>query len=110
MQNLFRLAVIVGVILASSLPAVAKGKHKYKHPDAYRYVHAQSQYNAHKGITAPVRHARLGDQVLIPQRGWTYCAYSCVYTLQKEYLDFWEGQQDGLSTGLLNDLLDRLRD
>ena len=70
-------------------------KHSYKHPDAYRYVRAESQYNINKYIIAPVRHARLGDQVLVPKQGWTYCEVTCEYTLQKEYLDFWEDQNDG---------------
>ncbi len=109
MRNIFGILFILSLAITASFSAQAKGHKKYKkHPDAYRYVHAKSQYDATKSVVAPVRHARLGDQVLVPEKGWTYCEYNCRYTLQKEHLDFWEGLHDGVSPGILNRILKRL--
>ena len=108
MKNIISIMLMLGISIAGPLAAQAKGHKTFKkHPDAYRYVYAESQFNPTKSITAPVRHARLGDQVLVPELGWTYCEYSCKYTLQKKHLDFWEGIEDDLSSGMLHDLVKR---
>lgn len=68
---------------------------------AYRYVYAESWYGFKK-VVAPVRQARLGEQVRLPGGTWVYCEFSCEYTLRKQSLDFWESQGNGsfVSPGL----------
>ncbi len=106
MRILSVLIAVMAIVAVGSTSTFAKGHTGYKkHPDAYRYVYAESQYDPNKSIVAPVRHSRLGDQVLVPERGWTDCEFTCKYTLQKEYLDFWEALEDSVQPGYLFDLL-----
>jgi hypothetical protein len=59
--------------------------------EVYRFVYAESWYGSQK-VTAPVRHAGNGDQVLLPGGPWVDCEFSCEYTLRKQRLDLWEKQ------------------
>lgn len=70
----------------------------YGEPGVYRYVRAESSYGS-KVIIAPVRRARLGDQVRFPGGTWQYCEISCEYTLRKYDLDFWQSLDGSLPTG-----------
>ncbi len=70
--------------------------------EGYRFVYAES-WQGFKRVVAPVRKARLGEEVRLPGGSWVYCEFSCEYTLRKQSLDFWEGvvkQDDSVSPGL----------
>lgn len=57
-------------------------------------------------LTAPTRRTATGYEVRLPGGTWMPCQISCVYTLQKERLDFWEDQTNkGLGTGSLGRVL-----
>lgn len=103
MQNLVRMMVlsIISILSLTTLitSAYAGGKYddEYKvirKKDAYRYIKAVSQYDLSKAVIVPVRHAKHGDQVYVPKHGWAYCEFTCELTVQQQYLDFWEDQQE----------------
>ena len=88
-----------------------KGAHRAPYRNCcgeYRFVYAESWYGF-KRVVAPVRHAELGDQVRLPGGTWTYCEFSCEYTLRKQSLDFWEGvtgQGQNVSPGIFRKTID----
>ncbi len=102
MKTVAKIIFIFAVMISTNITAQAKPNHKYKHPDAYRYVKAVSQFDLNSYVIVPVRHGKFGDQVLVPKHGWADCEYTCEFTVQKNYLDFWENQtDDDLSPGHL---------
>lgn len=66
-------------------------KSPYRKHDGYRFVLVESHHSS-RSVVAPVRHARLGDQVKLPGGAWVYCEITCEYTVRRMSLDFWEGQ------------------
>lgn len=109
MRILSFISAFIIMLVMTTLSSYAYDKHYkvIKHPDAYRYITAISQFDVEKGVVVPVRRARHGDQVFVPKHGWAYCEFTCEFTVQKEYLDFWanQEQQDSLTPGHAFDFL-----
>lgn len=80
--------VLAAVVTASGAAIAMAGTKKTK-----TSVTVKSDYG-NGTLTAPIRKAQFGYQVLLPGGHWYYCEISCKYTLRRESLDFWESQSD----------------
>lgn len=77
--------------------------------DAKRYkkrqhdrIRIESFFSPNKFIIASIRPARDGGtEVQLPSGRWIHCAGSCTWTVQKEYLDFWQAQQTPFGRGYI---------
>ncbi|MEM7620589.1 MAG: hypothetical protein AAF228_09010 [Pseudomonadota bacterium] len=102
---------IFGYFLVLSSASQASDEYRvFKKTDAYRYVKVVSGTDLSNGVIVPVRRARLGDQVYVPEHGWAYCEFTCAVTVRRLYLDFWEDQVErggAVSTGIAIDLLSK---
>lgn len=66
--------------------------------DGYDYIRVESHYGP-RTVIVPVRVARLGKQVKLPNGGpWVYCEVTCEYTVRQQSIDFWEGQGQGFTS------------
>lgn len=50
-------------------------------------------------VTAPVRKGRFGYQVRLPGGLWYDCEVSCIDTLRRETVDFWESLLESGDSG-----------
>ncbi|GAA6210746.1 hypothetical protein NBRC116602_04860 [Hyphomicrobiales bacterium 4NK60-0047b] len=63
-------------------------------------IRIESRFSPNKYIIAPVRRNHYGDrEVRLPNGHWINCAKNCRWTVQKEYLDFWEYQRRPFGPG-----------
>ena len=77
--------------------------------DAKRYkrgyentIRIESRFSPNKVIYVPVRRNHHGDrEVRLPTGQWINCAKNCHWTVQKEYLDFWEYQRSPFGPGYI---------
>ncbi len=82
----------------SSTDAEAK---KYKRGYS-NTIRIESRFSPNKYIIAPIRKNRYGDtEVRLPNGHWINCAKNCRWTVQKEYLDFWEYQSNPFGPGYI---------
>lgn len=104
MTNPIRLAM-TSLVLATAAVAVLpvpteaadrayRGRYdRYAPPPAY--VVAESRFG-HGTVSGPVRHGRVGPEVMLPGGTWLPCKRSCSETLRVSTVDFWENQgQEG---------------
>lgn len=92
-------ALTVLAFAGISSPQKAEAK---RYHDGYDRIKIVSRFSPNKYIIAPVRPGRHGDrQVRLPNGRWLDCARNCRWTVQKEYLDFWEFQQNPFGPGYL---------
>ncbi|MDA7946477.1 MAG: hypothetical protein MPJ78_03280 [Hyphomicrobiaceae bacterium] len=82
-------AGVTAVVLATALTTAAAATPKVNKGR----VTAKSDYG-NGTVTAPVRMARHGLQVRLPGGLWYYCEVSCIDTLRREALDFWETRSE----------------
>lgn len=80
--------VLAAALAASGAAMVMAGSKKAK-----TSVTVKSDYG-NGTLTAAIRKAQFGYQVLLPGGLWYYCELTCKYTLRRESLDFWESQSD----------------
>ena len=76
--------VLTTTVIATSANMTIAGPKREK-----SNVTARSDYGNGK-LTAPVRKAQYGMQVRLQGGLWYYCEVSCIDTLRREVLDFWE--------------------
>jgi|GEM_PF-6087450 len=63
-------------------------------------IRIESRFSPNKYIIAPLRTNHYGEkEVRLPTGQWINCAKNCRWTVQKEYLDFWEYQQNPFGPG-----------
>lgn len=84
MRKMFGTAAVL--MLALALPAMAK-------ESPHRTVTATGDFKDQR-ITAPVRKAEAGEEVLIPGGSWTDCADDCEKTLKNSTYDFWTNLEE----------------
>lgn len=79
-------------------PTNAEAKRYKRHYD--NTIRIESRFSPNKYIIAPVRRNHYGDrEVRLPTGQWINCAKNCRWTVQKEYLDFWEYQRNPFGPG-----------
>ncbi|GJM02536.1 MAG: hypothetical protein DHS20C08_10370 [Rhodomicrobium sp.] len=93
---------VSALFVASSLISSSTAEAKRYNSSGYDRIKIVSRFSPNKYIIAPVRPGRYGDrQVRLPNGRWIDCARNCRWTVQKEYLDFWEFQQNPFGPGYL---------
>lgn len=93
------LAVLTLTFTSLSPTEASAKKYKRHHQNSIRI---ESRFSPNKYIIAPVRRNYHGDrEVRLPTGQWINCAKNCRWTVQKEYLDFWEYQQNPFGPGYI---------
>ena len=94
------LIVICTLMITTLNVSIAEAKRYKRGYD--NTIRIESRFSPNKYIYAPVRINRRGDkEVRLPNGRWLNCAKNCRWTVQKEYLDFWEYQQRPFGPGYL---------
>ena len=92
------LIVICTLMITTLNVSIAEAKRYKRGYD--NTIRIESRFSPNKYIYAPVRINRRGDkEVRLPNGRWLNCAKNCRWTVQKEYLDFWEYQQRPFGPG-----------
>ena len=103
MKSAITIAISAWLIGLTTLPVEA-GR------GGYRWITVQSQEDF-RTVTVPVRNGRNGYEVRTPDGLWLECGYTCAFTVQNEYLDFFTcgpgGPEDDCSPGILDSFLAR---
>ncbi len=98
----FGLSVIAICTLAITTLSVSIAEAKHYKREYENTIRIESRFSPNKFIYAPVRINHRGDkEVRLPNGRWLNCAKNCRWTVQKEYLDFWEYQQRPFGPGYL---------
>ncbi len=101
----FMLMASISALLALSFIGISttdvEAKRYKRHYD--NTIRIESRFSPNKYIIAPLRTNKYGEkEVRLPTGQWINCAKNCRWTVQKEYLDFWEYQQDRFGPGYLH--------
>lgn len=93
------LALCLGLSALMVISSAAEAR-KYKRHSNYDHIRIESRFSPNKYIIAAIRPAYDGGtEVQLPSGSWVHCASNCRWTVQKEYLDFWEFQQNPFGPG-----------
>lgn len=92
-------AALAGLFSLTSFTASNEAEAR-RYNDGYDYIKVTSRFSPNKQVVVAVRRARGGGrEVRLPSGTWIPCEGPCHWTVQKEYLDFWEWQQQKFGPG-----------
>ena len=95
-------SILAVAIFALTTLQISEAEAKRYKKDYADTIRVESRFSPNKVIYVPVRRNYRGDkEVRLPTGRWVNCARHCRWTVQKEYLDFWEYQQQPFGPGYL---------